>query len=146
MVVESATSMAGGPARPPDPVRPWARWSFRVAVTVEAALAFGQPVWAGGFLAGNYDLLAVHRDFGRYTGAAAIVALVVAILLWRPGRGPGWPAAVCAALLGAVVAQIALGFTRVLAIHIPLGVTIIAATAFLLVWAWCPARGRGVRR
>lgn len=119
---------------------------FRAAVTVEAVLAFTQAVLAGGFLAGNYDLLGMHSTNGQYTGIAAGTELVAAILLWRPGRGPGWPALVCAGLFGAVAAQIALGHARVLAIHVPLGVTVIVGSALMLIWAWRPARGRDAGR
>jgi hypothetical protein len=35
-----------------------------------------------------------------------------------------------------VAVQIALGFGRVLAIHIPLGVSIIVLASWLVYWAW----------
>lgn len=124
------------------PAQLWPRWLFRAAATVEAASAFGQAVFAGGFLAGHYDLLALHHLNGQLSGYAAIAQFLAAILLWRPGRGPGWAALACLALLAAVMAQIALGFARVLVIHVPLGVAVIGSAMVLLVWAWKPTRGR----
>ncbi|MFD9733301.1 hypothetical protein [Umezawaea sp. NPDC059074] len=45
-----------------DRPRRWALWTFRVLATAEAALTVTQAVFAGGFLAGDYDMLALHRD------------------------------------------------------------------------------------
>lgn len=120
------------------PTRPWARWVFRVAVTCEALFAFAQAVLAGGFLAGHYQLLALHKENATVTGVAAVVMTLVAVAQWRPGRGPLGPVFVSAGLFAAEAAQIVLGYARVLAIHIPLGVSIIAAIVLLLVWAWRP--------
>jgi len=111
---------------------------FRVVVTVEAVMTFTQAVFAGGFLSGHYELLGLHADYGRITGYAAVAQLITAILLWRPGRGPGWPVLVCTLLLGAVGSQIYLGFARILSIHVPLGVAVITGSVLLVIWAWKP--------
>ncbi|MGW2857555.1 hypothetical protein ACWDAZ_38880, partial [Streptomyces sp. NPDC001215] len=37
--------------------------------------------------------------------------------------------------------RIAMGYARVLAVHVPLGVPIIACTVLMLVWAWRPSAG-----
>jgi hypothetical protein len=122
--------------------RVWTRRVFRVAVTGEAVLALGQAVLAGGFLTGYYPLLALHRENATITGIGAIVATLVAVLQWRPGRGPGWPVFACAGLFGAEALQIALGYTRLLVVHVPLGVSIISGTVLLTVWAWRSAGAR----
>jgi hypothetical protein len=109
---------------------------FRVVVSVEAALAVGQPVLAGGFLSGHYAMLALHAANATATGLTAIAMTATGVLLWRPGRGPLWPALASAALFGLEAVQIILGYGRVLAVHIPLGVAIIACLALLLAWAW----------
>lgn len=119
---------------------PWARWVFRVAASVEVLLALGQPVLAGGFLSGHYSMLAMHQANASATGITAIVMTGAGVLLWRPGRGPGWPALASAALFGLEALQILLGYGKVLAVHIPLGVSIIACLVLLVVWAWRPAR------
>ena len=69
---------------------------------------------------------------------------MAALLRWRPGGGPGWPALACAVLFGAEAGQIAMGYARVLALHIPLGVAITACTFLMLVWAWRPVLPRRV--
>ncbi|MCU1681708.1 MAG: hypothetical protein JWQ81_2447 [Amycolatopsis sp.] len=116
--------------------RRWPRWLFRAAVTAEAVLAFAQAVLAGGFLAGHYDFLAMHKENATRTGITAVVLGLCAVLLWRPGRGPWWPIPVSIGLFGVEAGQIVLGYSRILAVHIPLGVLIIAGILFLLVWAW----------
>jgi hypothetical protein len=105
---------------------------------VEVLLALAQPVLAGGFLSGHYALLAWHAANATATGLTATVMTAAGVLLWRPGRGPLWPALASAALFGLEALQIALGYARVLAVHIPLGVAIIGCLALLTVWAWRP--------
>ena len=114
----------------------WHYWPYRIALSIAAVLLFDQAVFAGQFLAGSYPSLATHRENATYAGIAVVVAALAAILIRWPGKGPWWPMAVTFALFGLIAAQIALGFARVLAIHIPLGVTIIVLAVLLVVWAW----------
>jgi hypothetical protein len=114
----------------------WPRWVFRVTSTIAAIMLFDQAIFAGQFLGGSYDSLHVHRENATYAGIAVIVALVSAILLRWPGRGPWWPILACLGIFGLIGLQIFLGFARVLAIHVPLGVTIILLAAALAVWGW----------
>jgi hypothetical protein len=119
---------------------PWAHWLFRVVITVEALLALGQPILIGSFLQGNYGALGLHQANATLTGIAAFVMAVTAVVYWRPGRGRAWPAWLCLGVAAAIVGQIILGYSRVLAVHIPLGVLIIAADLLLVVWVWRPVR------
>ena len=64
----------------------------------------------------------------------ATVQVPLAVLAWRPGRLPAWPIGVSAALVVAEVAQVALGATGVLAVHVPLGVAIVGTAVTLAVW------------
>ncbi|MGW3359946.1 hypothetical protein ACWDFL_31755 [Streptomyces bungoensis] len=121
------------------PVRRWALMLFRTVVTGEAVLALGQAVLAGSFLSGHYAALDMHAVNATATGVTAVAQIVAALLLWRPGGGPGWPALASIALFGAEAGQIAMGYGRVLAVHVPLGVAIIAFTVLMLVRAWRPA-------
>jgi hypothetical protein len=108
-------------------------------VTCEAAFALGQAVLAGSFLSGHYGALDLHALGATLTGVTAIAQTVAALLLWRPGGGPLWPALASAALFAAEAGQIVMGYGRVLAVHVPLGVAIITATVLMLVRAWRPA-------
>jgi hypothetical protein len=129
----------------------WPAWLFRIVVTAEAVLAFNQAVFAGRFINGDYGAVATHSTGAAVTGLVLLVEAVAAVLLWRPGRGPGWPIPAALGLFLLVGVQIALGFTRALAVHVPLGVTIIVLDTLMLVWAWRyrPAgrpAGRAARR
>jgi hypothetical protein len=117
---------------------------FRLCISVAAVLVFDQAVFAGRFLAGSYGSLLTHRDNAIVAAFVVLASAAAALLLRWPGGGPLWPAGACLALFGLVAAQIALGFNRVLAVHVPLGVTIIGLTALLAAWAWRARPAAGV--
>jgi hypothetical protein len=119
-----------------------ARWSFRSVITLHATAAFAQAVFAGRFMSGDYAMLRVHYINSQVVGALAIAQVVFAVLYWRPGGGSGRPAIASAALLALEPLQIAAGIKRVIGIHIPLAVLIIAVCALFAVWAWLPSYGR----
>ncbi|MFE9453441.1 hypothetical protein [Streptomyces sp. NPDC006739] len=113
-------------------------------VTCEAAFALGQAALAGSFLSGHYGALDLHALNATLTGLTAVVQTIAGVLLWRLGGGPAWPAWTSALLFAAEAGQIAMGYARVLAVHVPLGVTIIACIALMLVWVWRPEGERAV--
>ena len=121
--------------------RRWTQLLFRTVVTCETALALGQAVLAGSFLSGHSGALDLHALNATATGLTAVAQTVAALLLWRPGGGPGWPALASAELFAAEAGQMARGYGRVLAVHVPLGVAVIAGTLLMLVWSWKPAVG-----
>ena len=63
----------------------------------------------------------------------ALTQLVLAVLAWRTGRGPGWLPLASLTLLLAVVAQNLLGVSGQLVLHVPLGVAIFGLVGALLV-------------
>jgi uncharacterized membrane protein YfcA len=138
MVFVSDRSVSGGPATGAGlgPAPRWPLWLFRVVVTVEAVLAFDQAVFAGQFISGDYGALNTHAANASVVGVVLLVEAVAALLLWRRGRGPGWPALAALGLFLLTGAQIGMGYARILAVHIPLGVTIIALDVLMLVWCW----------
>lgn len=114
----------------------WTRWLFRVASTVSAIMLFDQAVFAGQFLDGAFGSLHTHRENATLAGISVLVTLVAAVLRFRPGRGPAWPIAAAVLLFGLIAAQIALGFARVIWLHVPLGVGLIVGSALLSAWSW----------
>ncbi|QIS15675.1 hypothetical protein [Nocardia arthritidis] len=110
--------------------------ALRWVITLHALGAFGQAVLAGRFLSGDYDMVAAHATNATVVGGIGYLQVVVALLVWRPGRGPVWPLAVSVGLVLAETAQILLGYFRGIGVHVPLGVAIIAALMVLLTWAW----------
>jgi hypothetical protein len=118
----------------------WVRWPFRVVMSVAGVLLFDQAVFAGQFLSGTFGALHTHRENATFAGITVVLAAVAAVPMRWPGRGPLWPVFACLGLFGLIGLQIALGFGRMLAIHIPLGVSIILLAGWLVHWAWRPVR------
>ncbi|MEU6999733.1 hypothetical protein [Nonomuraea sp. NPDC046570] len=114
----------------------WIVWSLRGTATLHLAGVLGQAVLAGLFVTGDVDMLAWHRNNGGFTHVMLYLQLVAAILLWRPGRGPLWPAVASAALVVAETVQIVLGQERVIALHFPLGMAVFGCSAVLTGWFW----------
>jgi hypothetical protein len=110
-------------------------------VTLHAVLVVAQPVLIGGYLEGNFDLVSVHGVNGSLLPLTAFLALAAAVVYWAL-RGRAWPVAAIAGLWTAEVVQMVLGHTRVLWVHVPLGVGIVGLAVVLAVWSWTPAAGR----
>ena len=121
-------------------MRAWPWTMFRLCCTVSAVLIFNQAVFAGQFLGGSFGALRTHRENATASGIALLVTGVAALLVRLLGGGPAWPALAVLGLFGLVAAQIMLGFARLLTVHVPLGVAIIALTGMLTRWAWRPVR------
>jgi hypothetical protein len=114
----------------------WIVWSLRVLATAHLAGVLGQAALAGLFVTGDVDLLEWHRNNAGFTHVLLYLQLVAAILLWRPARGPGWPALAGLGLVAAETAQVGLGQARMIALHFPLGMTIFGLSAVFTVWTW----------
>jgi hypothetical protein len=114
---------------------------LRAVVTVHALAVFAQPVLAGQFLDGNAAMVEVHGGVAILIELVGLVQIPAAVLLWRPGRGPLWPVGISVLLFFVEGMQVGFGYTRMLALHVPLGVTIVAVMLLLLVWVWRPRLG-----
>ena len=124
-------------ARPDiDRPRPWAFWPLRLVATLQTLAMANQPVFAGQLLAGTFSGLTRHRENAMLVFFVLVLELVTAVVLRVPGGGPVWPVFFCLGMLALVAIQMMLGFTRTLALHVPLGVTLVVATVLMLVWAW----------
>jgi hypothetical protein len=116
----------------PTGSRPGIAMALHLVLRLLALLVFAQAVFAGLFLDGN----AAWRQWHAINGMLlipllALLAVVLAVVLWRSG-GPGWIALASLALLLAIIIQNAMGQTSQLAVHIPLGVAILGLTGALL--------------
>lgn len=118
------------------------KWLVRLVFTGYAVLAAGQPVLAGSYLSGNVDAIGDHGRNGGLLMAVAMLAFLVALAHWLGGRGPAWPVAAVVVLFLLQGVQIGLGYEKTLAVHIPLGVTIVGLLVAMAVWAWTPRVGR----
>ncbi|WP_030410717.1 hypothetical protein [Streptomyces sp. NRRL S-1448] len=95
-----------------------------------------QAALAGLFVTGDLDLLAWHAANAGVLSALTVIQTVLAVVVWRRLRGPGWPAATSAALVALVSVQQWLGEARVLAGHIPLGMAVFGCATVLTYWAF----------
>lgn len=131
---ENPALSTGQAARPRRNRWRWTRPALRAVAGVQTLLVFTQALLAGHLLTGSGEALRLHRELGfTLISLVALGQLLLAIVAWRPGRGPGWPVPVVALLVVAVGFQIMFGFEGRLTIHIPLGVTILATNVVLLV-------------
>lgn len=118
--------------------RGWHRgtlWLLRLVFGLHAAVAVAQPVSAGLYLSGDLDAISLHSTLGGTLIVVGFLAMVAATLHWWPGRGPAWPSAATLLLLVAEVMEVALGYSRTLGLHIPLGVGVVGLTVVLFAWS-----------
>ena len=104
-------------------------------VTVHAVAIFGQPVFAGRYLIGDYDMLAMHTlgaDLVSYVGLAQ---LVTSAMLWWRG-GPRWPFWASLLLTLGETGQYFAGLAGALDLHVPLGVALVVLASIMLVAIW----------
>ncbi|MCQ4044516.1 hypothetical protein ACFOSC_30125 [Streptantibioticus rubrisoli] len=122
---------------PQAPLPPrWPLLLFRTIATLEALLSLAETSLAGSFLNGHYDMLKAHRITAMVIVAVAVVQAVAAFLVRRAGRVPAWLLPTTLLLLIALVGQTGLGFSRVLAAHVTLGVIVVACLLLLTGWSW----------
>jgi hypothetical protein len=129
----------GRRGRPDAATRPTLR-VLRAVVALQAVLVLAQAAFAGQFLSGNAAARLWHQGNAELIQLVALAQLVAAAVAWARG-GPAWPTAASGLLLLAVGAQVALGYTHQVAVHVPLGVAILGLTVWLLAGLH-PARPR----
>jgi hypothetical protein len=111
------------------------RW---VAVLHTLALVI-QPVLAGVYLGGDADAVRLHSFNAIVVTGLDVLQLICAIVFTWKGHGRSWPIYTSLGIALAVEVQVGVGFERIMAIHVPLGVTIIALQVLLTVWLFRPA-------
>lgn len=93
-----------------------------ISAVLVAVFVLLQPVLAGLFVTGEVGMLGLHSVNADVIALLVVIQLVVAILVWRPGRGPSWPIWISLAYLVLVEAQAGFGYARLVSLHIPFGV------------------------
>jgi heme A synthase len=120
---------------------------MRVVLWLLAVAVFAQAVLAGLFLDGGDAWRGWHAINGMLVlPLLALIQVVLAVLVWRPGRGPRWLAIASVGLLVALLVQGVLGMTGQVAAHVPLGVAIFGLAGTLLVRARALTRPATRRR
>lgn len=116
-------------------------WTLRLLLLLNAALAVAQPVMAGSYLGGNFDIIGAHGLNGSMVLGATFLAGLAAIG-YAVLRGPVWPVPVLVLLWFVEGVQLGMGYSRNLGVHIPLGVAIVGVAVALAVWSFTPAARR----
>ncbi|MFF0311292.1 hypothetical protein ACFYSC_28000 [Streptosporangium sp. NPDC004379] len=109
-------------------------YGLRVLVTAQAAGLIVAASFAGQAVRGGEELAETHVMAGMVVHLIALLQVVAAVLVWRPGRGAGWPVLASLALL-----LIGLGqhFSwEMLGTHVPSGLALFGLTVAVLIWAW----------
>lgn len=108
---------------------------LRAVVSVHAVAIFGQPVFAGVYLSGDYDGLRWHLAGANTVTSLGYVQLIAAIVVWVRLRR-AWPFVATLALVAAETVQYFAGMDGALWLHLPLGVLTIAALTVLFIAVW----------
>ncbi|MCX5106171.1 MULTISPECIES: hypothetical protein [unclassified Streptomyces] len=117
-------------------------WVLRAVVSVHLVAIFGQPVFAGLFLSGDYDGLRWHEFGANVTTSVSYVQLIAAIVVWVRLRQI-WPFLATSALVAAETVQYFAGMEGALWLHLPLGVATVVALAVVFITVWLrPLRPR----
>jgi hypothetical protein len=121
---------------------------LRVVATLSSVCVLAQPILAGGYLDGTFDFLDYHANNAEIIALLLLVQILAAVLYRWPGRGSSMPLTLTITELVLVVVQMIIGYRRVLAVHVPLGVLIVILALHVCVWVYRPAarRAREPRR
>ncbi|MHA6617275.1 hypothetical protein [Pseudonocardia sp. DLS-67] len=122
-------------------------WTLRFLLTGHLVAVLAQPVLAGRYLTGDVDAITVHGLLGSLLSLVAMALIAGALGYVLFGRGRLWVLPVTVLLFLAEGYQIGMGYSRELAVHVPLGVAIVVVAVLLTAWVWTPsaARPRGRR-
>ncbi|GAA1562999.1 MULTISPECIES: hypothetical protein [Kribbella] len=110
-------------------------WVLRGLVTAHLVAVFGQPVFAGVYLSGDFDGLRMHATGANVATSIGYLQVIAAVVVWVRLRQV-WPFMASLGLVVAETAQYVAGQDGALWLHIPLGVATIAAVAMMFVAIW----------
>jgi hypothetical protein len=126
-----------------QPTKAGPLWVMRAVATGEVLLLLVQAATAGQLLEGVASARTLHAAGAIPLSVLAVAELVVAVVVWRRGRGPAWPVGASAVLVVAIFVQAMLGGMGNRAVHVPLGVGVVVLASVLAAWSWRPgARDR----
>ncbi|MFJ9444455.1 hypothetical protein ACIRRH_21630 [Kitasatospora sp. NPDC101235] len=109
--------------------------TLRALATAHTTAVFGQPVFAGVYLSGDYDALGWHATGANAVTSLGYVQLIAALVLWIRLRR-AWPLTATLAVVAAETVQYFAGLDGALWLHLPLGVATITATVVLTIALW----------
>lgn len=124
---------------PPPVRRPRASlWVLRVIAVLHCGVIAAQPVFAGIFLTGDVDAIAVHEMNSHIVTTLGWCQIVAALVYATRGRGRWSPMWFSLALAVAEEGQKVLGYLRLADHHIPIGVSLITIQVLFTIWLFRP--------
>ncbi|WP_245929252.1 hypothetical protein [Murinocardiopsis flavida] len=108
---------------------------LRWVAAAHTAAILAQPVFAGRYLIGDYDMLALHTLGADVVTYLALVQLVPSALLWWR-VGTRWPFWAGLLLFTCESGQYFAGLSGALDLHVPLGVALAVFASLMLVGIW----------
>lgn len=110
-------------------------WVMRALVSAHVVAIFGQPVFAGVYLSGDFDGLRWHAAGANVVTSIGYLQLIAAIVVWVRLR-LAWPFLATLALVAAETVQYFAGLDGALWLHLPLGVLTIVGLVVLFIAVW----------
>lgn len=107
----------------------------RILVSAHLVAIIGQPIFAGGYLGGDYDMLWLHRWGADTVSFLSVAQVVAALVLWL-SRGPRWVFVASVLILLGETAQYFAGVAGAPDLHIPLGVALVTGMALTTIGIW----------
>ena len=107
--------------------------ALRLVAAAHAIAICLQPILAGVYLNGSGGAIRIHEPIGMAVATIAMVQLLAATIWWRSGGRFAAPLVSLLVLAGESV-QIGMGYSRDLALHIPLGITLVGAAVTFAFW------------
>jgi heme A synthase len=118
---------------------------LRFTIGLQTLAVFFSSVTAG-LLLTTPNGHSLHSAAAYTVFVVAVVHVVAAVLVWRPGGGSPRPILYAVVFLGLTLAQVALGIAHVKTVHVPLGVLMFGFSLLQLSRAWSgrvPLTGTG---
>lgn len=104
---------------------------LRIVIALQTMAVFAAPITAGILLSSPSGHV-LHSAAAYTVFTVAVVHVITAILVWRPGGGSPRPILHAAGFLALTLAQVALGLAHVLTLHVPLGVLMFGVSVLQL--------------
>ncbi|MEU6645377.1 hypothetical protein ABZ863_22875 [Saccharomonospora sp. NPDC046836] len=111
---------------------------LRATVVLGTICVLAQPVLAGGYLSGTFDFLGYHESNAHIISGLLVLQAAAGVAYLVAGRGSAIPLVFTVVQFAAVGLQTGMGYSRQLAVHIPLGVFIVLMSLHLCVWVFRP--------
>jgi hypothetical protein len=109
---------------------------LRILALLHALATVLQPILAGSYLSGSIDSLALHEMNAHVVTLFAMLLFVAGLVYAIAGRGRWWVAFAPIGMFVLEFVQEIFGYTQSLAVHIPLGVTVVLINVLFAIWTF----------